>query len=177
MLSTARLAIEPESCSAVVLDALPGPRVPGLGAALRRARMVKTEAEHLALRRCAEVTAAGQLALAGAMEEGRSELEVFGALRRAMEAEAGERVAVAGDLLSGRAHTAGIGGWPGPRRLERGDAVLADLAPRVGGYWGDSAATIVLGQASSGQRRLVLRRERGRRVRQRRPRGDVVTHQ
>lgn len=148
------MAIEPESCGAVVLDVLPAGRRPGLTPALRRARAVKTNDELSALRRCAAIVAAGQAALPAALVVGHTELEVFADLRRAMEAAAGERVAVAGDLLSGVRRTASIGGWPGPRKLGAGDAVLADLAPQVGGYWADSCATTVLGKASPSQLRL-----------------------
>ena len=151
---TGTLAIEPETCTAVVLDVLPaGPR-PTLAPAFRRARAIKTAAELSALRRCAEVAAAGQRALPGALVAGRTELDIFNGLRHAMEAAAGERIAVAGDLLSGRARTAAVGGWPGPRVIQPGDAVLADLGPRVNGYWGDSCATTVLGEASPAQLRL-----------------------
>ena len=155
------LATEPESCTALIADILPaGARVP-LAPAFRRARAIKTRAEFTALRRCAAVAAAGQRALSGALVAGRTELDIFADLRRAMEAEAGERIAVAGDLLSGPARTAAVGGWPGPRMIRPGDAVLADLGPRVGGYWGDSCATTVLGKASRDQLRLFQAAQAG----------------
>jgi Xaa-Pro aminopeptidase len=71
-----------------------------------------------------------------------------------MESAAGERLAVAGDLVSGPARTAAAGGRPIGRMMERGDAVLSDLAPRVGAYWGDSCTTTVVGTASEKQMRL-----------------------
>jgi Xaa-Pro aminopeptidase len=65
-----------------------------------------------------------------------------------MELAAGGRVAVTGDLISGPDRTAACEGWPNDRVVEPGDAVIADLAPRVGGYWGDSCNTIVAGRPS-----------------------------
>jgi Xaa-Pro aminopeptidase len=133
----------------------------GLGAAsrdivpaLRRQRATKTAAELAALRHAAAVTAIGQRAFVANLAAGGTELDLFGAIRGAMENAAGARLAVAGDLVSGRARTATIGGWPNGRRIVRGDAVIADLAPCVDGYWADSCATTVLGPADEGQRRL-----------------------
>jgi Xaa-Pro aminopeptidase len=116
--------------------------------------MTKTIEEIEALRRSARVAAAGQHRLVDCVRAGISELQLFSELRAAMEDEATERVAVAGDLLSGRRRTAEVWGWPSPRTIECGDAVLADLAPRVGAYWGDSCATVVLGTPDDGQMRL-----------------------
>ncbi len=116
--------------------------------------MTKTAAELVALRRVAAITATGQRAFAQALAAGRSELALFADIRRAMEEDAGERLPVGGDLLSGVGRTAGIGGWPSGRVIRPGDAVIADLGPRFGGYWGDSCATIVVGEASEAQLRL-----------------------
>jgi Xaa-Pro dipeptidase len=117
--------------------------------ALSRARMVKTPDEITALRRCGDVASAGQRAAAHATREGRSELDVFAAIRLAMETLVGRRVCVAGEYSSGVDRTAAVFDWPGTRRLERGDPVIVDLAPRVAGYWGDSCNTLVVGAEAS----------------------------
>ncbi len=160
---TGVLGIEPASCTQAVLAALPAAPTIDLVHWLRRQRASKTDDELAALRRCAAIAAAGQSTLLDptALTPGITELELFSRVRRRMEAQAGERVTVAGDLVSGRARTARIGGWPGIRRIERHDAVLADLAPQVGGYWGDSCATIVLGKASAAQSRLFQAAQAG----------------
>ncbi len=137
-----------------LLDTVLGTARVDVTPALRRQRATKTAAELAALRRVAAITATGQRAFAAALAAGRSELALFADIRAAMEAEAGERLAVGGDLLSGAARTAGIGGWPGGRVVQPGDAVIADLGPRFGGYWGDSCATTVAGEASDAQLRL-----------------------
>jgi Xaa-Pro aminopeptidase len=112
---------------------------------LAQARMVKSPAEIAALRRCARVTDAGHRAALEGTRAGRTELEVFADIRLAMEAAAGGRVCVAGEYSSGPDRTAAVFDWPRNRRLEAGDAVIADLAPRVAGYWGDSCNTLVVG--------------------------------
>jgi Xaa-Pro aminopeptidase len=149
------MATEPGTLPALIEGNLPGTvRKPGLARALRRQRMTKTAAEIESLRRAAEVTATGQRQFLHSIQAGISELQLFSEIRAAMESAAGERIAVAGDLLSGRERTAAVWGWPSGRKLERGDAVLADIAPRLGAYWGDSCATTVLGAPSDGQMRL-----------------------
>jgi Xaa-Pro dipeptidase len=149
-----RIATEPATLPAIINAMLPSNQETGLAQALRRQRMTKTTNEVDALRRSAEVTAVGQRRFIERMRPGISELQLFSEVRAAMETAAGERIAVAGDFLSGRERTAAVWGWPSARILQTGDAVLADLAPRVGAYWGDSCSTVVLGTPDDGQVRL-----------------------
>jgi Xaa-Pro dipeptidase len=142
------VAIQTESFPRAAGEAL----APSVGAfvsidrALERQRSVKTAEEIDLLRRCAEVTAVGHQASLEAARPGRTELEVFADVRCAMESAAGERLPVTGDFLSGVERTARAMGWPGDRVLQIDDPVICDLAPRVGGYWGDSCNTFVLGE-------------------------------
>lgn len=129
-------------------------RIVPIDRALERARAVKTDAEVAALRRSAEVTAVGHRAAFGAVRPGRTELAVFADIRLAMEAHVGERLPVTGDLLAGVERTAAVMGWPGIRPIEAGDPVICDLAPRVGGYWGDSCNTLVTGEPTADFLRL-----------------------
>jgi Xaa-Pro aminopeptidase len=124
--------------------------------ALARARLVKTAAEIAALRRCADVASTGHRAALAATRPGRTELEVFADIRYAMEAAAGGRVCVAGEYSSGVDRTAAVFDWPRNRRLEAGDPVIADLAPRVDGYWGDSCNTLVVGGEPTAEQARVL---------------------
>ena len=124
--------------------------------ALARARMVKTPAEVAALRRCADVASAGQRAALAATRAGQTELEVFAEIRCAMETAADARIAVAGEYSAGVDRTAAVFDWPRNRRLEVGDPVVADLAPRVDGYWGDSCNTLVVGGEPSAAQAGVL---------------------
>ena len=114
-------------------------------AGLSNARMVKTADEIVAMRRAAEVTAVGQREALRASTAGRTELEVFSDIRRAMEAAVGGRICVAGEYSSGVDRTPAVFDWPRNRRLQPGDPVVVDIAPRVSGYWGDSCNTLVIG--------------------------------
>jgi Xaa-Pro dipeptidase len=41
--------------------------------------------------------------------------------------------------------TADIGGLPGNYQIQPGDAIIADIVPRLNGYWGDNAGTHFVG--------------------------------
>lgn len=117
-------------------------------------RAIKTDRELRLLRESGRLASLAQSVVTETAEAGMTELELFSRLRLAVESGADGRVAFAGDLVSGRRRTAAVGGWPTSRVLEEGDLVLADLAPRVAGYWADSCNTLVIGQASAPQRRM-----------------------
>jgi Xaa-Pro dipeptidase len=121
---------------------------------LRRARATKTAAELATLVRCAEAVAIGQRAFLETVRPGRSELAVFADVRCAIEEFAGCRAPITGDFLSGLQRTAGFTGWPVNRTIEPGDPVMADLAPRIDGYWGDSCGTTCVGEPSAAFERL-----------------------
>ena len=149
------VAVQAGTCPRHLSDALgDAAQIVAIDRALERARAVKTDAEVAALRRSAEVTAVGHQAAARAVRPGRTELEVFADIRLAMETDVGERIPVTGDLLTGVDRTAGVMGWPGRRSIEAGDPVICDLAPRVGGYWGDSCNTLVAGEPATDFLRL-----------------------
>lgn len=110
------------------------------------ARAVKDALALAELRTALAAADAGQAALRAAARDadGAAEIELFAAVRGAIEASAGTRVPLLADLVSGP-RTAGIGGAPGDRVVRDGELILCDLAPRVGGSWGDSCATVVVG--------------------------------
>jgi len=142
------LAVETASFPAALADALApfiASTVP-IDHALARTRMLKTDEEIAALRRASAVADAGQLEARRSAQSGRSELELFADVRCATELAAGGRCCVAGECSSGVERTAARFDWPRTRLLAEGDPVLVDLAPRVGGYWGDSASTLVIGE-------------------------------
>lgn len=138
-----RLGVEQTSFTRLLDEALELPVVP-IDAALARTRMIKTADELSRLQRAAGIAAIGQDAARRLSVAGKSELEIFAAVRGEMEHAAGARCPVTGDFLSGVERTAGMGGWPVGRILEPSDPVISDLAPRVGGYWGDSCGSFVL---------------------------------
>ncbi len=139
-----RLAVQAASHPASVADLLPASV--NIDRVLDRTRAVKTIDEIAALRRAAGVTSAGQIAARALSQLGQSELEVLNGIRAVIEQQAGERCPLAGEYLGGIDHTAALGTPVGMRRLLCGDPVVCDLAPRVGGYWGDSCSSFQLGQ-------------------------------
>ncbi|WP_051329283.1 M24 family metallopeptidase [Geminicoccus roseus] len=149
-----KVAAEPRSFPAWLSDLLPADASLDLGRSLDEARATKTPLELQALQRCAEAAARGHAAFLEALRPGRTELAVFADIRRTVEEFAGERVPFTGDFISGVERTAGFTGWPTDRRILEGDPVMADLAPRIGGYWGDSCAVTVAGQPRPGHERL-----------------------
>lgn len=148
------IAVDPRSFPAalsVLLEVDPGI---DLVTPLDHARATKTAAELVTLKRCADAVALGQAAFLKALRPGRTELAVFADVRCAIEEFAGQRVPITGDFLSGVARTAGFTGWPTDRVIEDGDPVMADLAPRIDGYWGDCCAVTVIGTPRKGHERL-----------------------
>jgi Xaa-Pro dipeptidase len=149
---SAPLAVELASLPGSLVHALAARRLDDVTGELQRARSVKDGDELEAIRAAIRVADAGQAAARTALRAGSSELELWTETRAAMEAAAGSRIAVLADLVTG-ARTAEVGGPPGERRIEEGDLLLVDLVPRVGGYWGDSCATIALGEPDETVRR------------------------
>jgi Xaa-Pro dipeptidase len=140
------LAVEPRSFPGSLAALLDPKDTVDVTFALSRARATKTETEKGLMRRAAHAAAIGQDAFYRAARPGRTELDIFADIRVAIENFAGERTPMTGDFLSGRERTAAFTGWPIARVVEAGDPLLSDLAPRVGGYWGDSCASAVLGE-------------------------------
>jgi Xaa-Pro aminopeptidase len=119
-----------------------------LGPELPRLQAIKCADEIAWLKAAAQAAAIGQAAAREHAAVGITELDLFAHIRAAMENFAGKRVPVTGDLITGRARTARAVGWPNDRVLEPDDPIVADLAPRIAGYWGDSCGSFVLGQPS-----------------------------
>jgi Xaa-Pro aminopeptidase len=153
------LGIEPATLPAYLERAmradLPDLRLGDATPAQAAARLVKTEDEITRLRRAVDLTAVGQQAARRLLRPGMTEIELFAGLRGAMERAAGRRLPLAGDLVAGAARTANVGGWPLGGIIGPDDLVLVDLAPRLDGYWGDSCNTLLAGEPSAEQRRML----------------------
>lgn len=122
-----------------------------IGPALRRVRATKTREEIDRLRSCAALTGVGQAAFREHAAPGLTEIELLGLVRTSMEISAGGPLTMGADLVSGPERTAEGTGGPTDRVLREGDAVICDLWPRLGGYWGDSCSSLVLGEPSPPQ--------------------------
>jgi Xaa-Pro aminopeptidase len=118
-----------------------------LAAAIRR---VKDEDELAAMTRSVELTLGAQRRVAELAREGLSEIELFTAGLASAQNAALEPVEFVGDLLCG-ARTAAVAApveVPDAHRAGAGDPVLADIAVRAGGYWGDTTRTTIVGDNS-----------------------------
>jgi Xaa-Pro aminopeptidase len=121
---------------------------------LEKVRRIKSPEEIERLRAAIALSCAGQQAARESAAPGRSEIEVFADVRSAVEVEVGEPLNDFVVDLVGGARTAQIGGPPGSYELRPGDPVLVDLVFCLNGYWGDTANTFALGEASGDLRRI-----------------------
>jgi Xaa-Pro aminopeptidase len=110
-------------------------------------RRVKDEDELRAVRRSVELSLGAQRQVAELAGEGMSEIELFTAALASAQNEAGEPIEFVGSVFCGP-RTAAVASpveVPGAARPAAGDPVLADLALRAGGYWGDTTRTTIVG--------------------------------
>lgn len=141
-----KLAIQQASHLASVSDILaPGQPIDPL---LNRVRAVKTPDEIAALRVAAASASEGQNAARRLTRAGLSELEILNGIRAVIENGSGSRCPLAGEYVAGIERTSTLGTPPGSRKLISGDPVICDLAPRIGGYWGDSCGSFCLDTAT-----------------------------
>jgi Xaa-Pro aminopeptidase len=142
VLEGARVATEPGALPAALGEGL---ALIDVSAELARARAVKDADEVERLRAAIALCDAGQREARARAAPDVSELELWAAVRAAIEREAGGRTPLLADLVSGP-RTEEVGGPPGERVLAERDLVICDLVPRRDGYWGDSCATIAVGE-------------------------------
>jgi Xaa-Pro aminopeptidase len=145
------VAVDHASLSLQTRDLLPTAIVE-LRAALDAARRVKTPREIELLRRAARAADAGQSALADTLEPGVTEFELATRAVAAAHLTAEHPAPCLVDLVTGpRTAALRYPGGPQSRTLEEGDTVIFDFGVRVGGYWSDTANTLVCGEASEEQ--------------------------
>ena len=116
-------------------------------------RAVKSEVELQKIRASLAIADSAQAIVKRLLQGGLSEIEVWGQLKAGLEHQVGGRLPLLADFVAG-ARTAEIGGLPGNYRLQAGDAVIADIVPRLDGYWGDNAATHFVGEPSESQKKI-----------------------
>ncbi|MHB8504202.1 MAG: M24 family metallopeptidase [Acidimicrobiales bacterium] len=90
-----------------------------------------------------------QAAVGRGVDEGASELDLFTRAHATAQLGAGEPVEFISDLLSGPNSAAVCCpiAVAGPRHAEDGEPVVADIAVRAAGYWGDTCRTHVRGRS------------------------------
>ena len=110
-------------------------------------RRVKDEDELAAVTRSVELSLGAQRRVAQLAGEGLSEIELFTAALASAQNTALEPVEFVGDVFCGT-RTAAVASpvaVPDAHRPVAGEPVLADIAIRAGGYWGDTTRTTIVG--------------------------------
>ena len=152
-----RVAVESASVPVRTLEVLgPVGRPLDHRAGSDRARAIKTAEEIAALGKAGRDRGDRTERLHGGGEAGPDRARRL-CLRSAApwRAPAGERLPRHGRLPVGaRAEPPPSPAGPTDRTMRPGDPVISDLAPRVGGYWGDSCASNVLGEPDEPYLRL-----------------------
>jgi Xaa-Pro aminopeptidase len=116
------------------------------GAAIERARAIKSDWEVERMRQAAAAADAAQRLLSGIDLVGRNELSLWGELLGAAALVAGHEVTVFADLVTGpRTGALSYPGGPVDRVIQHGDTVILDFSVRVEGYWADCTSTTVAG--------------------------------
>jgi Xaa-Pro dipeptidase len=122
--------------------------------AIARARMIKSAREIALLRRAARAADAGQEALRAHAAPGITELSLWNTLCGAIEAVACGSAPITGELVSGpRTSVVRYPGGPIDRLVDRGDTIVCDISPCVGGYFADCCNTLAVDEPSAGQLR------------------------
>lgn len=122
-------------------------------------RKRKAADEIALIERCARWTDVGYSVAQAAIEEGKTELEVYAEVLSGCTKAAGVPLPLDGDFVSGE-RTIDIGGGPTDRTLRKDDLFILDLYPTYFGYQADTCRTLVVGAPNAKQIELydLLRR-------------------
>lgn len=133
--------------------ALPQAELRPIDGQLDLLRAVKSPAEIERIRAALALCDLAQAETKRRIQPGKTEIEVWGEVKAALETAAGGRLPVLADFVAGE-RTAEVGGLPGSYALRPGDPVIADIVPRLDGYWGDNAGTHFTGEPSQELRKM-----------------------
>jgi Xaa-Pro aminopeptidase len=113
-------------------------------------RQIKDDDELERIRASRRIALAAQRRIAELATSGASEIDLFSAAQSFAQTEAGTPVEFVGSVSTGpnSADVAPPVHVPGTRRAEHGEPVLADVALRHRGYWGDTTRTSIVGENS-----------------------------
>jgi Xaa-Pro aminopeptidase len=129
----------------VLMDTLPNASMRLLDGMIDPLRAVKSAEEIEVIRSSLRLCDSAQAEVRQNLRPGISEIELWSAMKTHLEGLAAGRLPVLADLVAGL-RTAEIGGLPGDYKLQDGDPVIADVVPRLVGYWGDNAGTHFVGE-------------------------------
>ncbi len=145
----ARVGVEldflPASLLEAVKHALPSAELMGLDGQFDQLRAIKSPDELERIRAALALCDLAQAETKRLMHPGISEIELWSQVKGSLEGAAGGRLPVLADFIAGP-RTAEIGGLPGSYSLAEGDSVIADIVPRLNGYWGDNCGTHFVGE-------------------------------
>jgi Xaa-Pro aminopeptidase len=139
------VAFLPTALFEVVREALPYATTRAIDGEIDPLRAIKSTEEVQLIRDALRLCDLAQAEVKARLQPGLSEIELWTGLKARLEIAAGGRLPVLTDLVAGP-RTAEIGGLPGEYCLQAGDPVIADIVPRLAGYWGDNAATHFTGE-------------------------------
>jgi Xaa-Pro dipeptidase len=111
-------------------------------------RAVKTTDEIARMRAVLALCDLAQVEVRSRLRAGISEIALWGGMKAGLETRAGSRLPLLADLVAG-ARTGDSGGLPGSYLLQDGDPVMADIVPRLAGYWGDICGGHFVGEPSA----------------------------
>ena len=144
----AEVAVElrflPAALAGTVHESLSGATLRPVDGQLEPLRAVKTPEEIVKLRAALALCDQSQADVQMLLQPGVSEISLWGELKAGLEVQAGGRLPMLADLVAG-VRTGEMGGLPGAYVLQEGDPVIADIVPRLDGYWGDICGTHFVG--------------------------------
>jgi Xaa-Pro aminopeptidase len=153
----AKVAVEMRFLTAPLLGALqeslPGATMEPIDGALEPLRAVKTADEISKMRAALALCDLAQTEVRARLRPGISEIALWGRVKTSLEVEAGGRLPLLTDLVAGT-RNGDIGGPPGVYVLREGDPVMADIVPRLDGYWGDICGGHFVGDPSEEMARI-----------------------
>ena len=135
----------PAALLETIREALPHAELIPLDASFDLLRAVKTPDEVQRIRASLALCDLAQAETIRLMRRGMSEIDLWTQVKAALEVAAGGRLPVLADFVAG-GRSADVGGLPGGYVLQDGDAVIADIVPRLNGYWGDNCGTHFVGE-------------------------------
>ncbi|MBD1371106.1 aminopeptidase P family protein [Hazenella sp. IB182357] len=135
------------------LQVIPKAQFVSVESILNQARLIKDEAEITILRRAATMADRGVEIGIGALQEGKTELEVIAEIEYELKKQGIRQMSFSTLVLFGE-KTAQPHGIPGERRLRKGDLVLFDLGVVLDGYCSDITRTVVFNSITEKQREI-----------------------
>jgi Xaa-Pro dipeptidase len=134
----------PAALAGILHDSLSGATLRPVDGQLEPLRAVKTPEEIIKLRAALALCDQSQANVRMLLQPGVSEIALWGELKAGLEVQAGGRLPMLADMVAG-VRTGEMGGLPGAYVLQEGDPVIADIVPRLDGYWGDICGTHFVG--------------------------------